>query len=82
MIGFSFECFNFNNFFNLGVYDLFIYGGGFFGFGFLSVQVFVDSVLMGGFDDEFVFVENVFKINGGDDGVEGEGWVLVEINLG
>lgn len=81
-IGSSLERFNFNNSFNLGVYDPFTYGGGSFGPGFPSVQAFVDSVSTGGFDDEFAFAENVFKTNGGDDGVEGEGWALAETNLG
>ena len=81
-IGTSLERFEFDNSFNLGVYDPFTYAGGSFGPGFPSVQAFVDSVATGGFDDEYQNAQDVFAANGGDEGVEGEGWALAETNVG
>ncbi|MEO1437406.1 MAG: TonB-dependent receptor, partial [Bacteroidota bacterium] len=76
-VGASFERFNFNNSFNLGVYDPFTYGGGSFGPGFESVQAFADSVTTGAFDDEFAFAQDVFATNTANDS-----WALAETNVG
>ena len=75
-IGTSFERFNFDNSFNLDAY------GGTFDAGFESVQAFVDSVNIGALDGLVAGADETFKRNGGDDGVNGEGWALAETNAG
>ncbi|MEO0900033.1 MAG: carboxypeptidase-like regulatory domain-containing protein [Bacteroidota bacterium] len=76
-VGFSVERFDFNNSFNLGVYDPFTYGGGTFGPGFPSVQAFLDTVNSGGFADEAAFAQGVF-----DGNEENDTWALAETNVG
>ena len=82
--GVSLERFDFDNSFNLGVYDAFphLVIGGTFSNGYPSVQEFVDLVNAGDFDDELAFAKSVFEANGGDDGTLGEGWALAETNVG
>lgn len=75
-IGTSFEKFDFDNSFNLNAY------GGTFPPDFVSVDAFVDSVNTGAFDDDVANAEALFEANGGDEGVEGEGWALAETNIG
>ncbi|HMQ49605.1 MAG TPA: carboxypeptidase regulatory-like domain-containing protein [Saprospiraceae bacterium] len=75
-IGASLERFDFNNSFNLNAY------GGTFGPGFASVDAFLDTLASGAFDDDVQLAKDVFDANGGDDGVEGEGWALAETNVG
>lgn len=81
-VGASLEKFSFDNSFNLGVYDAATNIGGTFGPGWESTAAFVSAVQSGDFDDEVAFAEGVFAANGGDNGVEGEGWALAETNLG
>lgn len=82
-IGTSFERFEFDNSFNLGVYDPFVgFPGGSFGPGFESVNAFLDSVAVGVVASAIAGAEGLFNANGGDDGVEGEGWALAETNVG
>lgn len=82
-IGTSFERFEFDNSFNLGVYDPFVgFPGGSFGPGFESVDAFLDSVAVGVVGNAITGAEALFNANGGDDGVEGEGWALAETNVG
>lgn len=83
-IGTSLEKFEFDNSFNLGVYDGgFTDGfGGTFSGGYPSVEAFVDSVKAGVLDAAVDAARGVFTANGGDDGVEGEGWALAETNVG
>ncbi len=76
-IGTSLERFNFDNSFNLGVYDPFTYGGGTFGPGFESTQAFVDSVSSGAFDDEYNYAQGIFENNNSSGG-----WALAETNVG
>lgn len=82
--GASFERFDFNNSFNLGVYEPFDvdYPGGTFSAGFSSVQDFVDFVQAGNMDPVVEYAESFFRANGGDEGIEGEGWALAETNVG
>jgi hypothetical protein len=77
-VGTSFERFSFDNSFNLNTY------GGTFGPlpGASSVQSFIDSVNAGVLDDVVAAAQAAFIANGGDDGVEGEGWTLAETNIG
>lgn len=75
-VGASLERFDFNNSFNLGTY------GGTFDPDFVSVEAFVDSVNTGALDAVVEGAEAVFAANGGDEGVEGEGWALAETNVG
>ena len=83
-VGASLERFDFDNSFNLGVYDAGSNDGGTFGPGFVSAQAFVDSVNAGSFDDEVAFAEEFFKNAGGNDGENGAigGWALAETNAG
>lgn len=76
-IGTSLERFDFNNSFNLGVYDSPTNTGGSFGPGFSSVQEFVDLVNSGEFDDEVQFARDVFATNEAEDS-----WALAETNVG
>ena len=75
-VGGSLERFDFDNSFNLGLY------AGTFGPDFESVQAFVDSVNVGGFGASVEAAKAAFAANGGDEGVEGEGWALAETNVG
>jgi hypothetical protein len=75
-VGTSFEKFEFDNSFNLGTYD------GVFGPGYASVDAFLSLVSSGEFDAQVTAARDVFAANGGDDGVEGEGWALAETNVG
>ncbi len=81
-VGASLERFSFDNSFNLGVYDSPTNAGGTFAPGWESTAAFVTAIQNGEFDDEVAFAEGVFAANGGDEGVEGEGWALAETNLG
>lgn len=82
-VGTSFERFEFDNSFNLGVYDPFVgFPGGSFGPGFESVGAFIDSINAGVVGNAIAGAEALFNANGGDDGVEGEGWALAETNVG
>ncbi len=81
-IGTSFEKFEFDNSFNLGVYDPFGFVGGTFGPGFESVQAFVDSVNSGYIGQAVAYAQSVYEQNGGDEGALGEGWALAETNVG
>ncbi len=74
--GTSFERFDFDNSFNLGVY-----GGRVFAPD-IPMEEFQSFVENGGLDDAVDAAVNTFNANGGDDGVEGEGWALAETNLG
>lgn len=82
--GGSLERFDFDNSFNLGVYEPFgvDYPGGTFGPGFNSVSEFVDFVNAGNMDVVVDHARDFFVANGGDEGVEGEGWALAETNVG
>jgi len=75
-VGSSFERFSFDNSFNLNAY------GGTFDAGYQSVAAFLDSVNSGALDAQVTAAEATFQANGGDDGVEGEGWTLAETNIG
>lgn len=75
--GTSFERFDFDNSFNLGVYDAPTNPGGTFGPGFSSVQEFVDLVNAGEFNDEVQFAKDVFANNEANDS-----WALAETNVG
>ncbi len=81
-IGTSFEKFEFDNSFNLGVYDPFGFIGGTFGPGFESVQAFVDSVNSGYVGAAVDYARSVYEQNGGDEGELGKGWALAETNVG
>ncbi len=81
-IGTSFEKFEFDNSFNLGVYDPFGFIGGTFGPGFESVQAFVDSVNTGYVGAAVDYARSVYEQNGGDEGELGKGWALAETNVG
>ena len=81
-IGTSFEKFEFDNSFNLGVYDPFGFVGGTFGPGFESVQAFVDSVNSGYVGAAVDYARSVYEQNGGDEGELGKGWALAETNVG
>lgn len=83
-IGTSFERFDFNNSFNLGVYEPFgvPYPGGTFGPGFESVQAFLDYAQTDDMQAVINHAQATFDGNGGDEGVEGEGWALAETNVG
>ncbi|MDX2245678.1 MAG: TonB-dependent receptor [Bacteroidia bacterium] len=83
-IGTSFERFDFNNSFNLGVYEPFgvNYPGGTFGPGFESVEAFLAYAQTADMQTVIDHAENLFAANGGDEGVEGEGWALAETNVG
>ena len=76
-VGTSLERFNFDNSFNLGVYDPFTYGGGTFGPGFGSVQEFVETVNSGGFDEAYDHAQGVAETNNTEDS-----WALAETNVG
>jgi hypothetical protein len=82
-VGFSFEKFEFDNSFNLGVY------GGTFGFpiandyfgNFRSVQEFLDNAQPGGLIDGLIQgAEGTFANN--NQFPDGEGWALAETNVG
>jgi len=75
-VGASLEKFDFDNSFNLGTYP------GVFGPGYGTVEEFVDLVKSGGFDADVEAARSAFEANGGDDGVNGEGWALAETNVG
>ncbi len=77
--GTSFERFDFDNSFNLGVYEPFgyPYPGGTFGPGFDSVQDFLDYVSAGNLDTVFVHANNTFNNNNSNDS-----WALAETNVG
>ena len=75
-VGTSFERFNFDNSFNLNFY------GGTFDAGYESVAAFLDSVNTGALDALVAAAQQTFEDNGGDNGVEGEGWSLAETNVG
>ncbi|MDH3648563.1 MAG: TonB-dependent receptor [Saprospiraceae bacterium] len=75
-IGGSLERFDFDNSFNLDAY------GGTFGPDYLSVAAFIDSVNSGALDGVVSGAEETFSKNGGDGGVNGEGWALAETNVG
>ncbi|MCO6493977.1 MAG: carboxypeptidase regulatory-like domain-containing protein [Phaeodactylibacter sp.] len=88
-IGSSLERFNFDNSFNLGVYEPFgvPYDGGTFGPGFASVQDFVSFVNAGGMNPVVDHARNLFETNNmqvteGVPGYEGTGWALAETNVG
>ena len=74
--GTSFEAFLFDNSFNLDAY------GGTFGPGYESVESFLQSVANGDLDQTVQDARDLFEANGGDSGVEGEGWALAETNVG
>jgi hypothetical protein len=75
--GFSFEKFEFDNSFNLGVYDLFGSTGGTFGPGYASVADFAAEVRSGAYDDDAAYGQTVFDTN------EANGtWALAETNVG
>ncbi|MDH3243343.1 MAG: TonB-dependent receptor [Saprospiraceae bacterium] len=75
-VGGSLERFDFDNSFNLDAY------GGTFGPDYVSVAAFLDSVNTGALDGLVSGAEATFSRNGGDEGVEGEGWALAETNVG
>ena len=81
-VGASFERFNFDNSFNLGVYEPFGWLSGSFGPGYPSVDSFLVDIASGAYDAAVDNAQAVFNANGGDSGVEGEGWALAETNLG
>ncbi|MEL7117902.1 MAG: carboxypeptidase regulatory-like domain-containing protein [Bacteroidota bacterium] len=74
-IGFSFERFNFDNSFNLGVYEPFgvPYPGGTFGPGFNSTAEFIDFVNSGDMDAVVDHAQNTFDAGN---------WALAETNVG
>ncbi len=74
--GTAFERFNFDNSFNLGVY-----GGSAFAPD-IPIEDFADLINSGGLDETVDAARTTFAANGGDDGVNGEGWALAETNLG
>ncbi|MEO0582312.1 MAG: carboxypeptidase regulatory-like domain-containing protein [Bacteroidota bacterium] len=76
-VGASLERFDFNNSFNLGVYDSPGNPGGTFGPGFASVQAFLDTVNSGAFDDDAAFAQETFDNNNANDS-----WALAETNVG
>ncbi len=76
-LGTSLERFDFNNSFNLGVYDPFGYIGGTFGQGFASVDDFVTSVQNGELDDAVAGARALFDTNNAEDT-----WALAETNVG
>ena len=77
--GGSLERFDFNNSFNLGVYEPFNYpyNGGTFGPGFESVQAFVDYVDSDSLNFIADFAQGVFDSNNANDS-----WALAETNVG
>lgn len=81
-VGTSFERFDFDNSFNLGVYDSMTNNGGTFGPGFVSAQAFVDSVNTGAFDDEVAFAKSVYETNTETENNGEVGWALAETNVG
>ncbi len=90
-IGGTLERFEFDNSFNLGVYEPFgvPYPGGTFGPGFESVQAFVDFVEAGSMDAVVDHARNLFETNqrppASDDippGFDGTSWALAETNVG
>jgi len=83
-IGTSFERFEFDNSFNLGVYEPFgvNYPGGTFGPGFESVDAFLQYAQTPDMQTVINHAQDLFDANGGDEGVEGEGWALAETNVG
>lgn len=74
--GFSFEKFLFDNSFNLGYFP------GVFDPDFESVDAFVEAVESGSFDANVQAAIDTYNANGGDEGVNGEGWALAETNVG
>jgi hypothetical protein len=78
-LGFSVDRFDFNNSFNLGVYDFGITDGlgGTFSGGYPSVQSFVDSVNSGALDGAVQFARDT-KTNNDANGT----WALAETNVG
>ena len=78
-VGFSFEKFEFDNSFNLGVYERFVtpYPGGTFGPGFDNVQAFVDYTSTPDWLQDLQHAEDVFNNNNANDS-----WALAETNVG
>ncbi|MEL6657115.1 MAG: TonB-dependent receptor [Bacteroidota bacterium] len=80
-IGASLERFEFDNSFNLGLYD-----GAFGPFlpGAQSPEAFVDSIRAGALDDAVAAAQGIFDANneGGQGGYEDTGWALAETNVG
>jgi len=81
-IGASLEKFDFDNSFNLGVYDGGANDGGTFGDGFASVEAFLDTIATGLYDNAFPAAQTTFGDNGGSEGELGKGWALAETNVG
>jgi len=86
-LGAALERFDFDNSFNLGVYEPFgvNYPGGTFGPGFASVQDFVDFVNAGNMDPVVDYARATFegrKTPGPIPGYDGTGWNLAETNVG
>ncbi len=79
-VGGSLEKFDFDNSFNLGVYDGGANDGGTFGPGFESVDAFLDSVAIGAVSA--APAQDLYEANGGADGELGAGWALAETNVG
>jgi len=78
-VGVNFEKFEFDNSFNLGVYESFTsaYPGGTFGPGFESVQAFVDYAATPAFQGDIDYARGVFDNNNANDS-----WALAETNVG
>ena len=78
-VGASFEKFDFDNSFNLGVYESFTsaYPAGTFGPGFASVQDFVNYAATPAFQDDINYAQGVFDNNNANDT-----WALAETNVG
>ena len=77
--GVSFEKFQFDNSFNLGVYEPFgyPYDGGTFGAGFISVNDFIQYVQSDSLDVVVAYAQNTFGNNNANDS-----WALAETNVG
>lgn len=77
--GVSFEKFQFDNSFNLGVYEPFgyPYDGGTFGAGFISVNDFIQYVQSDSLDVVVAHAQNTFGNNNANDT-----WALAETNVG
>jgi hypothetical protein len=78
-VGFNFEKFEFDNSFNLGVYESFTssYPGGTFGPGFASVQDFVTYAGTSDFQADIDYAQSVFDNNNANGT-----WALAETNVG
>lgn len=88
-LGGSFERFEFDNSFNLGVYEPFgvDYAGGTFGPGFGSVSEFVSFVEAGGMDAVIQHAKDLAAANetaapGSIPGYQGSAWALAQTNVG